>query len=48
MANKLFRILDAAGRALCFQVARDSKEAVDFAKMYGHRRAHSAEYVREA
>ena len=47
MANKLFRISDAVGRVLCFQVATDSLEAVRMAKMYGHR-ARSAEFVREA
>ena len=32
----MYRILNNAGRTLCFQRASTSAEAVAFAKMYGH------------
>lgn len=47
MTNKLFKIFDKTGRAICFQVATNSIDALRFAKMY-NRHAHSAEFVREA
>lgn len=42
----LYAITDKKGRHLCYQVARSEAQAVDFARMYGHRAAH-AQFVRE-
>lgn len=44
--KNMYRITNKAGRTLCFQVAKTEREAVDTARMYGHRAA-AAEFVRE-
>lgn len=40
----MFEIYDAQGRHLCWQKAKNESQAVEFARMYGHR-AHSAKRV---
>lgn len=47
MTKSLYRITDKNGSTLCFQVASNKDDAIDFAKMYGHRSARKAEFVRE-
>jgi len=45
--KNIYRIFDRKGRYLCNQVAPDDKQAVEFARMCGKRRAVKAEFVRE-
>lgn len=45
--KNLYSITDKAGRHLCYQVAKNEQQAVDFARMYGHR-ANNAKFVKEA
>lgn len=45
--KNLYRITNKNCVTLCFQVASSEKEAIDFARMYGHRGAKNAEFVRE-
>jgi hypothetical protein len=45
--KNLYRVTNANGVGLCYQVARTKKDAVMFARMYGHRGARYAEFVRE-
>jgi len=45
--KNLYRITNKNGATLCFQVARDEQDALDGARMYGHRGARFAEFVRE-
>lgn len=45
--KNLYNIFDRKGQYLCSQVAKNEKDAVSFARMYGHRRAARAEFVRE-
>ena len=45
--KNLYRIFDRKGRYLSNQVAADEVQAVEFARMYGQRGAHSAVFVRE-
>lgn len=44
--KNLYRITNSNGVTLCFQVAKAESEVVDAAKMYGHRSARFAEFVR--
>lgn len=45
--KNIYRITNRNGVTLCFQVARSEQEAVSFAKMYGHKSARNAEFVRQ-
>lgn len=45
--KNIYEILNADGVHLCYQVAASGTAAVDFARMYGHRRAAKAVFVRE-
>lgn len=45
--KSLYRITNKAGKYLCAQVAKSEAEAIAAAKMYGHRAAAKAEFVRE-
>lgn len=45
--KNLYRITNKNGVTLCFQIARSEKEAIDFARMYGHKGARQAWFVRE-
>lgn len=45
--KNLYRITNKNGVTLCYQVAKSEKEAIEFARMYGHRGAKGAEFVRE-
>lgn len=45
--RSLYRIMTAAGTTLCYQAARSAEQAVDIAKLYGHRLASKAEFVCE-
>lgn len=33
----MFKIFNKAGAVICFQAADSAKQAVEFARMYGHR-----------
>lgn len=46
--KNLYEITNKNGVHLCYQTAKSESEAVDFAKMYGHKGAKNAEFVREA
>lgn len=39
----MFKILNIKGRVLCYQQAANASQAVEFARMYGHRGAVRAE-----
>lgn len=41
----MYRILNAKNATLCFQRAGSAAQAIEFAKMYGHRGARFAELV---
>lgn len=43
----LYKITDANGRHLCFQVASSVEQAIAFASMYGFGSARRAEMVRQ-
>lgn len=45
--KNIYEILSPNGVHLCYQVAASEKDAVAFARMYGHRRAAKAVFVRE-
>lgn len=45
--KNIYRITNRNGVTLCFQAARSEKEAVSFAKLYGHKGARYAEFVRQ-
>lgn len=45
--RSLYRIMTNTGATLCYQVGRSADQAVEIAKMYGHRLASKAEYVCE-
>ena len=45
--KNLYRITNKNGVTLCYQVAKSENEAIEFARMYGHRGAKNAEFVRE-
>lgn len=44
--KNLYRIISRNGATLCFQLGRSEAEALDFARMCGHRGS-AAEFVRE-
>ena len=45
--KNMYATTDKNGRHLCYQVAKTEKEAISFARMYGHR-ASKAKFIREA
>ena len=44
----MYKITNKNGATLCFQVAADESDAVNTAKLYGHKGAKNAEFVRKA
>lgn len=46
--KSLYEITTRTGLHLCYQVASNESDAVSFARMYGHRSARRAVFVREA
>lgn len=44
--KNLYRIINKNGATVCFQVAKNEKDAVDYAHCYGHKSAAKAEFVR--
>lgn len=45
--KNLYEITDRNGIHLCYQVAKSEADAVDTARVYGHRKAAKAVFVRE-
>lgn len=45
--KNLYSILNRKGIHICYQVAENEKDAIDFAKMHGHKGAAQAEFVRQ-
>ena len=46
--KSLYNIVNCYGVHLCYQVGRSEQDALGFARMYGHRSARRAVFVREA
>lgn len=44
--KNLYEIKNKKGGHVCYQAAKNKKQAVDFARMYGHKGAAKAAFVR--
>ena len=45
--KNLYEILNRKGIHICYQVAENEKDAIDFAKMYGHKGVAQAVFVQK-